>query len=140
MDSNNILGPVLAMILLHAVVWIWMTVTRGRAMAQVNMKLEEAKHTSDLQRLPTYARQVADNYNHLFELPTLFYALVFYIWAMGHSDVTHVWCAWGFFASRVVHSMVQGTINKVSIRFPIFSIGWILIIVMGIRELLKSLA
>ena len=136
MGPNSILAPVLAMILLHAVVWIWMTVTRGRAMSQIGMKLEAAKHTSDLQQLPTYPRQVADNYNHLFELPTLFYALVFYVWAMGHGDIIHVWCAWGFVLSRVVHSIVQGTINKVAIRFPIFAIGWILVIIMSIRELL----
>ncbi len=135
MDQKNILEPVLAMILLHTVVWIWMTITRGIAMSQVGMKLEGGKHTSDLQQLPTYARQVADNYNHLYELPTIFYALVFYIWAMGHSDIIHVWCAWGFFVSRVVHSIIQGTINKVSIRFPIFAIGWIIVIVMSVREL-----
>ncbi len=136
MDPNNILEPVLAMILLHAVVWILMTVIRGKAMSQTGMKLEDAKHTSDLKQLPSYARQVADNYNHLFELPTLFYALVFYIWAMGHTDTIHVWCAWGFFVSRVIHSIVQSTINKVSIRFAIFAIGWILVVIMSIRELL----
>jgi hypothetical protein len=138
MKPNDILVPVLAMVLLHAVVWIWMTVTRGRAMSRIGMKLEEARHTSDLQQLPTRPRQVADNYNHLFELPTVFYALVFYIWAMGHVDTMHVWCAWAFFVSRVVHSIVQGTINKVSIRFPIFAVGWILVIIMSIRELLTS--
>lgn len=137
MELSNILKPVLAMILLHAVVWIWMTITRAKAMVQVGMKLEGAKHTSNLNQLPAYARQVADNYNHLFELPTLFYALIFYIWAMGHADVAHIWCAWGFFGSRVVHSIVQGTINKVAIRFPIFAIGWIVVVIMSIRELMK---
>ena len=32
MDGQNLLQPVLAMVLLHAAVWIWMTVTRARAM------------------------------------------------------------------------------------------------------------
>ena len=30
------------------------------------------------------ARQVTDNYNHLLEQPTIFYALVFYIVLSGH--------------------------------------------------------
>jgi hypothetical protein len=136
MDGKYLLQPVLAMVLLHAAVWIWMTVTRGRAMRLAGMDLEEAKHVTALQRLPDPARQIADNYNHLFELPTVFYALVFYIWAMGDADSIHVACAWGFFASRVAHSIVQGTINLVALRFPIFVVGWLLILVMTIRELL----
>jgi hypothetical protein len=113
-----------------------MTVTRGRAMTQAGISIEEARHVTALQQLPNPARQVADNYNHLFELPTVFYALVFYIWAMGHADLIHVACAWGFFASRVVHSLVHGTINRVALRFPIFAIGWVLVLVMSVRELL----
>jgi hypothetical protein len=136
MDGQNLLQPVLAMVLLHAVVWIWMTITRGRAMALAGMTLEEGRHTTALQQLPDPARQVADNYNHLFELPTVFYALVFYIWAMGHADFIHLVCAWCFFASRVIHSIVHGTINRVAIRFPIFALGWVLIVVMSVRELL----
>ena len=134
MDPKSLLEPVLGMVLLHALMWILMTFTRGRAMSQAGLTLENGKHTVDMQQLPNPARQVADNYNHLFEVPTVFYALVFYIWAMGHADTTHVYCAWGFFGSRVVHSVVQCTINRVAIRFPIFAIGWVLIMIMGIRE------
>jgi hypothetical protein len=136
MDGQNLLQPVLAMVLLHAAVWIWMTVTRARAMTQAGMSIEEARHVTALHRLPDPARQIADNYNHLFELPTVFYALVFYIWAMGHADAIHVACAWGFFGSRVVHSIVHGTVNRVALRFPIFAAGWVLILVMVVRELL----
>jgi hypothetical protein len=135
MDSTNILQPVLAMVLLHAAVWIWMTITRGMAMSQAGMSLEQGRYTVDLHQLPAPARQVADNYNHLFELPTVFYALVFYIWAMGSADSIHVACAWGFFGSRVIHSIVQGTVNRVAIRFPIFALGWVLIVIMSVREL-----
>ena len=78
MDAKNLLEPVLAMVVLHAVVWVWMTITRGMAMSRVGMSLEQGRHTADLQQLPDPSRQVADNYNHLFELPTVFYALVFY--------------------------------------------------------------
>jgi len=137
MEATSILQPVLAMILLHAVVWVWMTVTRAGAMRQAGITIEAARHVVDLQSLPNPARQIADNYNHLFELPTVFYALVFYIWAMGHVDAVHVYCAWGFFGSRVVHSIVHGTVNRVAIRFPVFAIGWGLIVIMTARELVR---
>ena len=135
METTCILQPVLAMVLLQAGVCIWMLATRGRAMTQAGMTLEDGKHTVVMQSLPDPARQIADNYNHLFEVPTVFYALVFYIWAMGHVDSIHAYCAWGFFGSRVLHSIVQGTINRVAIRFPLFAIGWGLIIIMAVREL-----
>ena len=135
MEATCILQPVLAMVLLHAVVLLLMLTTRGKAMGEAGMTLENGKHTVDMQSLPDPARQIADNYNHLFEAPTVFYAIVFYIWAMGHVDSIHVYCAWGFFGSRVLHSIVQATVNIVKIRFPLFAIGWLMIIVMAVREL-----
>ncbi len=135
MEAGCILQPVLAMVLLHAVVFVCMISTRARAMSQTGVDMEDAKHVVALQQLPNPARQIADNYNHLFEVPTVFYALIFYIWAMGHADSIHVYCAWGFFGSRVLHSIVQFTFNRVSIRFPVFLIGWVLIMVMAVREL-----
>jgi hypothetical protein len=135
MEATCILQPVLAMVLLHVVVLVWMLATRGKAMGEAGMTLENGKHTVDMNSLPDPARQIADNYNHLFEAPTVFYAMVFYIWAMGHADSIHVYCAWGFFGSRVLHSIVQGTINRVNIRFPLFAIGWLMIVIMAVREL-----
>jgi hypothetical protein len=134
MEATCILQPVLAMVLLHAVVFICMLATRGSAMSAAGLTLEDGKHTVDMQSLPNPARQVADNYNHLFEAPTVFYAIVFYIWAMGTVDAVHVTCAWIFFGSRAVHSVVQATVNIVKIRFPLFAIGWLMIIVMAVRE------
>ena len=135
METTCILQPVLAMVLLHAVVCVWMLATRGSAMTKAGMTLEDGKHTVDMNCLPDPARQIADNYNHLFEAPTVFYAMVFYIWAMGHADSIHVYCAWGFFGSRVIHSIVQSTINIVKVRFPLFAIGWLMVIIRAVREL-----
>ncbi len=136
MDATCILQPVLAMILLHAVVFVLMIATRGRAMSAAGLTLEAGRHTVDMQQLPNPARQIADNYNHLYEVPTVFYAMIFYIWAAGHVDAVHVYCAWGFFGSRVVHSIIQATFNRVAVRFPVFLLGWVLITVMAVRELL----
>jgi len=135
MEATCILQPVLAMVLLHVVVLVWMLATRGKAMGEAGLTLENGKHTVDMNSLPDPARQIADNYNHLFEAPTVFYAMVFYIWAMGNADSIHVYCAWGFFGSRVLHSIVQGTVNIVKVRFPLFAIGWLMIVIMAVREL-----
>ena len=52
--------------------------------------------------LPSEVRRIADNYNHLFEQPTLFYAVCHYDCCVaGHVDAWQVNCAWAFVAIRV---------------------------------------
>jgi len=140
-NSLDILHPVLALILLHAVILVLLVVVRIGSMRSLNLKFQDAKHTSELDSpaIPDYIRQIGANYNNLCEVPTVFYALIFYIWASGHVDSMHVWCAWAFFFSRVAHSLIQVTFNQVLIRFPVFFIGWLLIITMSWREFLMLL-
>jgi len=135
MNPNDILEPILAMVFLHAFVLVWMIIVRKKAMTDMSMVMEDAKYLIDLNTLPAYARQAADNYNHLFELPTLFYALIFYVWAIGHVDAIHIGCAWAFVASRVIHTLVQCTFNNVTVRFSVFIFGWLAIITIASREL-----
>ncbi len=122
-----------------AITWLIMTFVRLRAMNAANMDPSTARHTADLTTLPRGARQLGDNYNHLFEVPVIFYAVVLAIVVTGHADAIHVYCAWGFVVSRIIHSFWQWTANVVPIRFLIFAIGWILLMVMIVRELLVYL-
>ena len=69
-------------------------------------------------------------------MPVIFYAVVLAIVVGGHADEMHMYCAWGFVASRVVHSLWQWTVNAVALRFPLFAIGWVLLMIMIVRELL----
>lgn len=89
-----------------------------------------------MKSLPPEVTQIADNYNHLLEQPTLFYAVAISIAVLGHVDAVHVACARAFTALRVLHSAVQATINIVNIRFALFGLAWIALAVMIVRELL----
>ena len=80
-------------------------------------------------------RAVADNYNHLHEQPTVFYALAFYSHLAGAADTTNVNLAWSYVILRVVHSLVQNTANKVMIRFSVFSLSSLVLIAMTVRNL-----
>ena len=133
--SGDLLGALYVMAAWTAVTWMLMTVVRVRAMNAAGMAPDTAKHTSELTSLPRVPRQMADNYNHLFELPLIFYAVVLAVLISGRADELHVWCAWGFVVSRVVHSLWHWTVNSVAVRFPLFALGWIFLIVMIVREL-----
>lgn len=120
--------------LLTVVMAIWMTVTRMPAMKQAGLSLEDAAHTSDLRaRMPSSARRIGDNYNHLFEAPTLFYAVSLAIIVAGAADPIQATCAWIFLASRILHSLVQATINFVPLRIVFYTISWLSLATMVVR-------
>ena len=133
---TNLLTPVLALVAWSLVVWFWMYATRIPAMQKSGLDPQDARFPGSLSVLPDSARQVADNYNHLMEQPTLFYALIFYLQLSGQTDATNVALAWAYVALRIVHSLVQGTINRVAIRFLVFAVSSLVLIALCVRALL----
>ncbi|HVU22163.1 MAG TPA: MAPEG family protein [Rhizomicrobium sp.] len=131
---TSMLAPALALILLTLVVWIWMYATRIPAMQRAKIDPQSAAHPGSLDVLPSSARRVADNYNHLLEQPTIFYALCFIIVLGGHTDALYVQLAWGYVGLRVVHTLIQCTINVVNLRFLVFALSTIVLMVMAGRE------
>ena len=136
---HSILTPVLALVVLSLVVWVWMYATRIPAMQRADIQPQDVKFPADLLKLPDGARQVADNYNHLMEQPTIFYALVFYIFLVGHTDQLHIYIAWGYVLLRVVHTLIQCTVNIVNLRFSVFALSTLLLMVMAAREVAAML-
>ncbi|MEI9929956.1 MAG: MAPEG family protein [Rhizomicrobium sp.] len=131
---TSMLAPVLALISLTLLVWIWMYATRIPAMQAARIDPQSAAHPGSLNILPSSARRVADNYNHLLEQPTIFYALCFVIVLGGHTDALYVYLAWGYVALRVLHTLIQCTVNIVNMRFLVFALSTIVLMVMAVRE------
>ncbi len=122
--AKSILTPVLALILWSLVVWIWMYATRLPAIQKAGLKPAAAREPAALGVLPLTVRQVAYNYNHLMEQPTIFYALIFYTYLSHHyNHESTVALAWAYVVLRVVHSLVQATINIVLVRFALHALG-----------------
>jgi hypothetical protein len=136
---TTLLTPVLALIVWTLIVWLWMYATRIPAMQKAKIDPQVGRHPGSLDVLPSAARQVADNYNHLMEQPTIFYALVFYIVLAGHTDPLHVYLAWAYVGLRVIHSLVQNTVNIVTTRFLVFALSTLVLAAMAIREVLALL-
>ena len=130
------LTPVLALIAWTLLVWIWMYAGRLPAMQAASLDPDDARHPGALNVLPSRVRSVADNYNHLHEQPTVFYALAFYCHLAGAADDFNINLAWVYVALRVAHSLVQNTVNKVMIRFSVFALSSIALMVITVRSLL----
>jgi hypothetical protein len=120
--TTTILTPVLALVAWSLVMWLWMYATRIPAMQKAGINPQDAVRTRAL-NIPGSAQWPADNYNHLMEQPTIFYALAFYVHLAGVESPLSIALAWGYVGLRVLHSLVQSTINIVVLRFLVFSLA-----------------
>jgi hypothetical protein len=94
------------------------------------------KRKGDLDALPVRVQQIADNYNHLHEQPTIFYALAVYTYLAGVADPLNIGLAWAYVGVRVVHSLIQCTTNFVPVRFMVFAVASLLLMVITVRNVL----
>jgi hypothetical protein len=115
------LKPVLALVTWTHVIWFSMYWTRIPAILSSRMKLDgHAPRGEQMNTLPSSVRWKADNYNHLLEHPTLFYAVCITLAVIGVEDTWSLVFAWGYVVIRVLHSLVQTLVNHIPTRFALF--------------------
>lgn len=136
MFADGMLGPVLALAAWTFVMWLWLYVTRIPAMQKAQVDVEELRRTGAKLELPAEVARVADNYNHLHEQPTIFYAVALAAQLAGVTDAVSVGLAWGYVALRVVHSLVQATANVIPVRFAVFSLASLVLFALLVRTIL----
>ena len=133
----SIMTPVLVLICWTLIMLFWMGYVRFTKGFKQKPEVLKMKRTQDVQAaLPPNVQWAGDNYNHLHEQPTIFYALAIYSHLVGVADPLNVGLAWVYGISRIVHSVVQVTVNAAYIRFGLFMIGSLCLIVMAIRNVL----
>ena len=119
--QSPILAPVVALVAWTMVMWGWMYATRIPAIMKMKLQLDpNAVRGEQMALLPPSVRWKADNYNHLFEQPTIFYAIALCLALMGQGGGLNLTLAWTYVGLRVVHSLVQATWNKIEVRFSLF--------------------
>ncbi|MEQ9663239.1 MAG: MAPEG family protein [Parasphingopyxis sp.] len=141
MGTNMILQPVIALVLWTMLIWLWMYVTRIPAMGKA--KIDTANMVGgtgkDLDNaLPAQVQWKAHNYNHLLDEPTLFYAVALSLALLGAGDGFNVTLAWAYVGLRVLHSLIQTTVNRVMFRFLVFALSSIVLIWLAINAALVA--
>jgi hypothetical protein len=126
---SEILKPLTILAAWSMIIWVWMYLTRIPALVRnpdYDAKNSVGSVGADLRSLlPARVQWKADNYNHLMEQPTVFYALALALALMGAGDGFNATLAWIYVAFRVVHSLVQVLVNRVVVRFALHLIGTI---------------
>ena len=120
---SPLLGPIVALVAWTLIVQIWMYATRLPAMRKkgISLKGRVGSKGGDLDGvLEPQVQWKAHNYNHLLEQPTIFYAIVIALILMGFDAPINVYLAWAYVGFRVLHSLMQATVNVVTYRFLLF--------------------
>ena len=121
MEYSPMLAPVVVLVAWSLVMMIWMAATRLPAMRKAGIKPSRGGRGANLEGvLPNEVNWPAHNYQHLMEQPTIFYAIVFATIFKGTDVPINVYLAWGSVGLRIVHSLVQATVNIVKYRFLLF--------------------
>lgn len=131
MTHSPLLGPIVALVAWTLVMLVWMAASRFAALKKAGIDISKSVggRGQDLQgAIPNEANWKAHNFTHLHEQPTIFYAIVLVLVAMGQNAWINVWLAWGYVALRILHSIVQATVNKVKLRFPLFALSTLCLI------------
>ena len=132
----QMLAPAAVLVLWSIVMLFWMAATRLPPIFKQPGGMGAAKlggRGVDLEGvLPDSVQWKSHNYTHLMEQPTIFYATVMILALMG-ANATDVALAWGYVTLRIVHSIWQATVNKVSVRFALFNLSTVCLLVLAIH-------
>lgn len=135
---SHFLTPALALIIWTLVMLLVMYKRRIPAMQAISKRTQDFIDDPKLgEKMPARARWAANNYNHLHESPTIFYALMFVIFLMDKVTVLALYCAWAYVIIRVLHSIVQVTSNAVMVRFSLFILSTVMLIIMALSTAAK---
>lgn len=137
--SHGMIAPVLALIGWTFVMLFWLYATRIPAISKAKINPQDAAGKGKLE-LPYEVTRVADNYNHLHEQPTIFYALALVAQMAGATDTTNITLAWVYVGVRFVHSIAQAAIGIIVLRFLIFSISSLVLLALFVRTVMQVFA
>ena len=121
MEASRILVPFAGTMLLTMVVWFYMYARRLPFLAASGMLKQRQITPEELaRRSPLGVAMPSDNLKNLFEMPTIFYAVVLCLLVTNRVDDLYMAAAWAFFALRVGHSIIHCTFNFIPLRFLVY--------------------
>ena len=138
MNNDVIFQPMLAMMLLTGLVWVFLYARRIPAMRAARRPVQTyTTPEKAIELLPEAVNYPAYNLKNLFELPVLFYALCLLLYMTGNVDSVYLAAAWGFVAFRALHSLIHCTVNRVMPRFYCYLIASLLLWFMLVRAAIQ---
>jgi len=132
-----LIWPVMAQVLLTIILILWTGATRVRALRRRDVRMKDIALSSDA--WPDDTRKIANNMRNQFETPVLFYVLCGVAIYVGAAGSLMTLLAWAWFISRLAHTAIHVTTNRVPQRAFVFAIGVIILMLMWLLILLRLL-
>ena len=132
MQPTLIFWPVFGMFVLVTLVVMRLATLRFNIVKNKKINLDYYKlMRGDTE--PDLLIAAARNLANLFEMPVLFYVVVFVIFSTGHVDSAMLLFSWLYVAFRAGHSFVHLTSNHVMTRFRLYFLSNICLMVLWVR-------
>jgi hypothetical protein len=132
MDQTVIFRPFFATMILTLAVWVYMYARRLPFIFSRGLDPKQMTPLELARLSPPQVSNPSDNLKNLFELPTIFYAIVLYLFVSNQVDAAFVNAAWGFFLFRALHTVVHCSFNFIPLRFALYVISagalWFMVI------------
>ena len=130
--------PVLAVVLWTFVMMFWtlqarMSALKARRVRVADIALSGAGWPDDV-------RKISNNMHNQFQTPILFYVLCGIATYLAATTFLMVLLAWIYVATRIVHTAVHITSNRVQQRFMVFAVGVAVLIVMWVLIVIRLLS
>ena len=128
MTASAILYPMLALV---ATAVVTVTMYRRRVAEMRGRRIHPQRIALSAQAAAALEdTRAADNFRNLFEAPVLFYIAVLTVFVTQLTSPLYVGLAWAYVATRIAHSTIQCTYNRVMHRFVAFASSLLLLFVM----------
>lgn len=127
-----LLGPVVALVVLTAIVGVMMLVYRNVAVIRGAASLRYFRGYAD-DKPAEWIERPARTYMNLLELPVLFYVVCLLMLSTGRFDAVQVSLAWLFVVTRYAHALIYIGFNHVPLRLTAFLTGAVTLAVLWTR-------
>lgn len=128
MNSNHIIWPVLAQVLLTLTMFIVLGARKAKAVKAGEVNRKQAALNNRV--WPEEVVKVSNNIANQFEVPVLFYVLCLVLYSINAVGIVAIVLAWLFALSRFAHAYVHIGSNYVPTRLRLFMLGCFVLIAM----------
>ncbi|KAK4631804.1 hypothetical protein CLAFUW4_02933 [Fulvia fulva] len=133
-SNAPLVGPVIGLALWTFFMEIWLYSYRLPDITTYKVQVPNGASIAELNKnIPRHRQYPADNYNHLHEQPTVFYAVALGLTFLEVNDSLTVALAWAYVGARIVHSLIQSTSNAIMLRFQVFALSGAVLLAMTLR-------
>lgn len=122
MNQTAIFWPMIAHVALVYGVYFMMFLRRMSAVRSGSAKVSQFRENRDE---PPQSLFVRNNLANQFELPVLFHVCCLALYATAGAGTVAVMLAWLFVLSRYVHAVIHVTSNRIRLRQPAFTLGFL---------------